>query len=197
MKQSITGVLVLASLAVSAHSLPSVFKVFEDHQINFNNATADDFNYYVHGMQGFWSGYMQGLYNTDKPHHLTEACLSKDISQKFASLAFELNSGNFLLLPEIFSNLMTVVANFDECGLEKSIEEVAKYCSRTHDCEPESIFGGLAGKAFQLIEKFTAVADILREFPADSADEVYEQGITIGKSLGSTLRIIFNFQHKK
>lgn len=36
----------------------------------------------------------------------------------------------------IVSDVMAIVANFDECGLEKSIEEVAKYCEVSHECEP-------------------------------------------------------------
>ena len=91
---------------------------------------------------------MQGLYNTNKPGHITPLCLSPEISEKLANLAYVFNEGDMLLIFDVMKDFMAIVANFDECGLEKSIEEVAKYCEKSHDCEPEAIFGGLAGKAF-------------------------------------------------
>ena len=145
---SFIGLFVTATLALNASCISGFKRLFDKHPIDFNNATADDFDYYVHGLQGFWQGYMQGLYNSNKPQHLTEACLSKDISIKIASFTYDVTQGDFLLVPEIFGDLMTVIANFDECGLEKSVEEVAKYCQYTNECTKESIFGGLAGKIF-------------------------------------------------
>jgi hypothetical protein len=43
------------------------------------------------------------------------------------------------------------------------------------------------------MDKFTAVADVVRDFPGDSNEEVFDQGLTIGKALGSSIRIVFNF----
>jgi patatin-like phospholipase/acyl hydrolase len=71
--------LVAATLAISA--TPKTTPSFD-----VNNATSENFYYYVHGMRGFWEGYMQGLYNTNKPHHITDMCLNSDISEKMANL---------------------------------------------------------------------------------------------------------------
>eukprot|EP00347_Sterkiella_histriomuscorum_P008593 403344499 len=196
MKATCAILMTVATMLV-ATSTAHPFSVFQLHPIDINNATTDDFNYYVHGLQGFWQGYMQGLYNTNKPTHITDKCLSPEISAKLANLAYVFHTQDMLLIFDVMKDVMAIVANFDECGLEKSIEEVAKYCEKSHDCEAEALFGGLAGKAFQLIDKATAIADIAREFPGETEQDVFEQGTTFGKAIGAALRIIFNFQHKQ
>ncbi|CDW83775.1 UNKNOWN [Stylonychia lemnae] len=156
--------------------------------------TEDDFNYYVHGLQGFWQGYMKGLYNSNTPRHITDLCLNDDISKRIANMIFVVKEQDFFLIFDLVRDFMAVTANIDECGLEKSIIEVEKFCLK-NDCSPPTIFGGLAAKAFQIFDKLTTIADMLQEFPGDDAQEVFDQGQSIGKALGSMIRIIFNFQH--
>lgn len=75
------AILMLVTLTMTVTSKDNDKKPFDI------NGAVEEMNYYVHGMQGFWQGYMQGLYNTNKPTHITPLCLSPEISEKYANLA--------------------------------------------------------------------------------------------------------------
>lgn len=127
---------------------------------------------------------MQGLYNAPKPRHITEYCLNPTISEKVANLAFMFHENDYMYGIKIFQDLMTVIANIDECGLEVSIEEVVAFCQTPGNCDKVTILGGLSGKAFALMEKATSMVSVINQFPGDTDEEAYEQGITFGKALG-------------
>ena len=75
-------------------------------------------------------------------------------------MVYILEEQDFFLIFSFFRDLMAVTANIEECGLEKSILEIETYC-RKHDCSAPVIFGGLAPKAFQIIDKFATIFDML------------------------------------
>ena len=89
-----------------------------------SSKTPEDYAYYVHGMRGFWEGYMQGLYNSPSPRHITDYCLNEEIAKKLYNLAYIINEEDYLSFFQVFQDTMTIVANIDECGLELSIEEL-------------------------------------------------------------------------
>ena len=90
---------------------------------------------------------MKGLYDTNTPRHISDLCLNEEISGRISDMIYVIEERDYFLIFNFFRDLMAVIANVEECGLEKSILEIETFCKK-HDCSAPVIFGGIAPKFF-------------------------------------------------
>ncbi len=154
----IIAVVTLCTIAVNAQV------VQEDEEIDF-------FKYYIHGMKGFWSGYMEGLYNSKQPGKLTPECLSEDIALKTEFLSQYFTDGAdrqgnmFLVVESVFA----IVANVEDCGFLESIDDIENFClAHTEKCKTQALYASATSKTMQLIGHGTTLVQAFQDFPGET-----------------------------
>ena len=88
----------------------------------------------------------------------------------------------------------SLIANIDECGVEQSIIDIENYCDK-NDCSPQTLFNNMINKAFQFVDKFNSMFAAYTNFPGDTEEELYEQTETVGKALGTIIRLILGYDY--
>lgn len=96
---------------------------------------------------------------------------------------------------KIFSKCMEVFTGIQSCSIEESITDVTTFCSvHPENCTSQSLLDNLTKNMFILMGKFTDLTTILQDFPAQTAQSLFQQTSQIGNVVGTVLRIASGFQ---
>ena len=155
--------------------------------------------WYVDGVKGFYDGYYKSLYKRNMDSDMKK-CLNEQTIQNMIKF------GTILEHPmSIFSNIQEdfnlfaegseIMTDLAECNFMGSFIDVKEFCSENADkCAFGSLAENLSKNMFVLIGKVTSLAEILKEFPAQSGDDFAEQMYQIGDNFGTLIRSVYDFK---
>jgi hypothetical protein len=116
--------------------------------------------------------------------------LNRDIALKLATLIADTEQQDlFPAIFDMFIQLNAVIANVEECGLEKAAEDIELYCT-IFECGPEKVLEVLTTKAFVLINEVNVLVEVAADFPGDEPEDTFRMTSDSGKALGNIIRIL-------
>ena len=94
---------------------------------------------------------------------------------------------------QMATDISAVIANIDECGLQRSILDVEHFCA-TNDCTGNQILNNLTNNVFKIIDKINTFVSGATSLPGETEEIIYDTMESMGTSIGATLRLILNVQ---
>ena len=75
------------------------------------------------------------------------------------------------------------------------MDDIEKHCANNIEkCMITAVYTQVTSKGMQLIGQATSIAEVIREFPGETEEELAEMGERAGKAVGTIIRTLFDFK---
>ena len=169
------------------------------------------------GFRGSWIGLNRGLFKTPG-NEMEETCMNNEarnaaveaMSVWFGSDDLSQGTDQFTAIMDVF----VVTANLKKCNFRKPFRDIATFCRKPGQIDPESdqyedeyaelkndgkrcsfkvILANLSKHAFELMGSTGTLLETIKEFPAHNPDQLMIQSLTIAEDLGIWTRVALDF----
>ena len=167
-------------------------------------AQQEHFALQLDGLKGFYDGYYRSFYKVTSHEEIADLddCLNGETIENIVAMSgfvshpmalFEMK--NLKEDMNLFGEGAEVMEDLSACHFEKSFFDLWGMCQDNKEiCAMSQITENLTKNMFVLMGKLTAMAETMKEFPAEDEGEYHEQMRELGSDAGTFLRVIYNYQ---
>eukprot|EP00347_Sterkiella_histriomuscorum_P011540 403372065 len=156
--------------------------------------TSSKVKYYLNGVKGVWTGFMQGFYKNSKIE-LNERCISNKLTDNVYFI-IDFTEGKEPIW-KVAKFVVTIAKTFNDnlsyCGYEKLVEDLKKFCSVDGTCDPDKLMKNVTDKLFQFVGDANGIVAAIQQFPPQDKDDMFLDSLELGTNLGKIVRGLYNF----
>ncbi len=153
----------------------------------------EDLDYVLQGGRGFYQGFQMGLYKIEK---VDDSCLSKEAETKIIEL-FGMIINRKLDMNKIMSlvgDFMIISSSIQSCKAD-AFKDLFTHCMKNGEntCTPDKLVENVQKNLFLIMGKMTDVSTLATKGIPKNSNDAFEFGKTLGKDIGSVMRIVLGF----
>lgn len=106
-----------------------------------------------------------------------------------------IETGDLSQIMAMMTKLWDIANNLRACSFEQTFSDVYNFCTKSSDtCSTSTIIANVQKNMFVLIGKFSEITEVLKNFPADTAEALQTQTNTVGSDIGSIFRSLLAYE---